>query len=150
MTNPGFFPEIEKKPFSEIREYQNTRLKVLLEYLSINSPFYKELFNKEKIDISKIRTLEDLNVIPVTTKDHLQQNNNDFICVPERKIVDYITTSGTQGDPVTFAMTDRDLDRLAYNEAISFTCADGSPSDIYQLMTTIDRRLWLELHISSA
>jgi len=140
MTNPGFFPEIEKKPFSEIREYQNTRLKVLLEYLSINSPFYKELFNKEKIDISKIRTLEDLNVIPVTTKDHLQQNNNDFICVPERKIVDYITTSGTQGDPVTFAMTDRDLDRLAYNEAISFTCADGSPSDIYQLMTTIDRR----------
>ncbi|MGE5424074.1 MAG: phenylacetate--CoA ligase family protein, partial [Syntrophothermus sp.] len=28
----------------------------------------------------------------------------------------------------------------AYNEAISFTCADGSPSDIYQLMTTIDRR----------
>lgn len=55
-------------------------------------------------------------------------------------IIDYITTSGTMGDPVTFAMTDRDLERLAYNEAISFYCADGSPHEIYQLMTTIDRR----------
>jgi phenylacetate-CoA ligase len=37
-------------------------------------------------------------------------------------------------------MTDRDLDRLAYNEAISFAVADGSENDTYQLMTTIDRR----------
>ena len=44
------------------------------------------------------------------------------------------------GDPVTVAMTDRDLDRLAYNEALSFTCADGSADDIFQLMTTLDRR----------
>jgi len=140
MNYPGFFPEIERKPLHEIKEYQNTRLKVLLEYLSNYSPFYQDLFNKEKIDISHIRTLDDLTGIPVTTKDHLQQNNRDFISVPAEKIIDYITTSGTQGDPVTFAMTDNDLDRLAYNEAISFTCADGSVSDIYQLMTTIDRR----------
>jgi phenylacetate-CoA ligase len=37
-------------------------------------------------------------------------------------------------------MTDKDLDRLAYNECISFACADGTEDDIYQLMTTIDRR----------
>ena len=84
--------------------------------------------------------MSDLRHIPVTTKDHLQQNNEAFICVPKENIVDYITTSGTMGDPVTFAMTDKDLDRLAYNEAISFTCADGGKGDIYQLMTTIDRR----------
>ena len=37
-------------------------------------------------------------------------------------------------------MTDHDLERLAYNEFISFICAGGTPHDIYQLMTTIDRR----------
>ena len=39
-----------------------------------------------------------------------------------------------------FAVTDKDLDRLAYNEYLSFTTANGSPSDIYQLMVTMDRR----------
>jgi len=40
---------------------------------------------------------------------------------------------------VIYAMTDKDLDRLAYNEYISFACAGGSSNDIYQLMTTMDR-----------
>ena len=67
-------------------------------------------------------------------------HNDDFLCVPRHKIIDYSTTSGTLGDPVTFGLTDKDLDRLAYNEAISFDCAGIKEGDIVQLMTTIDRR----------
>lgn len=133
-------PEIETRPAEEIRKFQEGKLADLLIYLQGNSPFYSEVFRRHHINISSIRRLGDLCHIPVTTKDHLQQRNDDFICVPRNRIVDYITTSGTLGDPVTFAMTDHDLDRLAYNEAISFACADGSSDDIYQLMTTIDRR----------
>lgn len=51
-----------------------------------------------------------------------------------------MTTSGTLGDPVTIALTDKDLERLAYNEAISFECAGITKDDILQLMTTVDRR----------
>ena len=78
--------------------------------------------------------------MPVTTKEDLQKHNDDFLCVPANKIIDYATTSGTLGDPVTFGLTDGDLDRLAYNEAISFDCAGIKEGDIVQLMTTIDRR----------
>ncbi len=131
---------IETSPKEEIKHYQEGRLRELLEYLGAHSKFYKDVFEKYAIDPGKIRRLEDLTLIPPTTKDQLQQRNEDFICVPRNKIVDYITTSGTLGDPVTFAMTDGDLDRLAYNESLSLACADGSPDDIYQLMTTIDRR----------
>jgi phenylacetate-CoA ligase len=60
--------------------------------------------------------------------------------VPRENVVDYITTSGTLSDPVTFAMTESDLERLAYNEKISFECAGVKKSDIFQLMTTIDKR----------
>ncbi|MDR3328016.1 MAG: AMP-binding protein, partial [Prevotellaceae bacterium] len=58
----------------------------------------------------------------------------------QEKVIDYITTSGTLGDPVTFAMTDKDLDRLAYNEKISFLCTGTKSTDIVQLMTTLDKR----------
>jgi phenylacetate-CoA ligase len=37
-------------------------------------------------------------------------------------------------------MTDADLERLAYNEQISFECAGAKKGDIFQLMTTIDKR----------
>ncbi len=139
MVSP-FFPEIERSPVEEIRKFQETKLHQQLLYLKEKSKFYSDHFLRNRIDISRIKRLDDLVHIPPTTKDDLQQRNNEFICVPKHSIIDYITTSGTLGDPVTFAMTDKDLDRLAYNEAISFTCADGSATDIYQLMTTIDKR----------
>ncbi len=140
MTRGTFYPDIETRPLPEIGAYQDKRLGEVLEYINLHSPFYRDLFRKHRIDPGKIKTVADLAHIPVTTKEDLQERNEEFICVPRERIVDYITTSGTLGDPVTFAMTDKDLDRLAYNEAISFTCAGGAPGEIYQLMTTIDRR----------
>lgn len=136
----GLIPEIETQPLQVIKRYQEGRLREVLDYLAAASPYYRRLFDREKIQIEKIRTLEDLRYIPLTGKKELQLYNKDFVCIPREKIVDYITTSGTLGDPVTFAMSDKDLDRLAYNEAISFACAGGKPGDIFQLMTTIDKR----------
>lgn len=140
MNTINFFPEIEKQNLNKINKYQDEQLHKLTGYLNSQSPYYSNLFRKFHIDPGSINKLSDLVRLPVTTKDDIQQYNEDFICVAREKIIDYITTSGTLGDPVTFAMTDKDLDRLAYNEAISFTCADGSKNDIYQLMTTLDRR----------
>ncbi|SRX72218.1 phenylacetate--CoA ligase family protein [Aequorivita antarctica] len=133
-------PEIEKATINEIKAFQEDKLKETLQYLNINSPFYKRFFKENNLQVSEIITLEDLQKIPVTTKDHLQQFNDDFCCVPKSEIIDYVTTSGTLGDPVTFALTDKDLERLAYNEAISFACCGVSKEDTLQLMTTMDRR----------
>ncbi len=136
----NFKPEIEFQPRNVIKAFQEEKLREDLQYLNAKSPFYRALFQREKIDINKIRTLEDLRCIPLTTKKDLQLHNEEFFCVGRDKIADYITTSGTLSDPTTFAMTQRDLERLAYNEAISFTGAGGHPGEIYQLMTTIDKR----------
>ena len=135
-----FIPEIEKKTLPEIKKYQESRLPELLEYLNAHSKFYRELFSKNNIHIQNIKTLEDLAQIPVTTKTDLQERNDDFLCVDKNQVVDFITTSGTLGEPVTFAMTDSDLDRLAYNEYISFSCAGTTEDDIFQLMVTMDKR----------
>lgn len=124
----------------EIKLFQEARLAEALDYLQKHSAFYQRMFREQAIDIAKIRSLENLQQIPVTTKTDLQLHNEDFICVDKEQVIDYVTTSGTLGDPVTFALTNSDLERLAYNEFLSFTTAGCTRRDILQLMTTIDRR----------
>lgn len=133
-------PSIEFQPLEQIVAFQEEKLQSALQYLKAHSPFYQNLFKQEQIEIESIKTMEQLQLIPFTEKSALHEHNKDFLCTPKEKIIDYITTSGTSGDPVTFAMSDRDLERLAYNEAISFMGTGSKPGDIFQLMTTIDKR----------
>jgi len=134
------FPLIEKSSIEDIKKFQEEKLQKLLQYLGSNSPFYQQLFKENNIQITDIQTLEDLQKIPTTSKNDIQENNDDFFCIPQNKIVDYSTTSGTLGDPVTFGLSDKDLERLAYNEAISFACAGIQKGDVVQMITTIDKR----------
>lgn len=134
------FPLIEKSSIREIKSFQEEKLKALLKYLETHSPFYQNLFKEKNIDISSIQTLEDLSKLPVTTKTDLQLHNDDFFCVPMTEIVDFSTTSGTLGDPVTFGLSEKDMERIAYNEAISLSCAGISKGDVVQMITTIDKR----------
>jgi len=135
-----YIPEIELQIPEKIKESQEERLRTLLNYVSQSSPFYQKLFSSHGININSIKSLEDILLIPPTTKDQLQLYNWEFLCVPRDRIIEYTTTSGTLGKPVTIALTNNDLQRLAYNEYISFACADGTPRDIYQLMITLDRQ----------
>ena len=134
------FPLIEKSGIQDIKKFQEEKLQELLKYLDAHSPFYKKLFKENKIQISDIQTLEDLLKIPKTSKNDIQQNNEDFFCVPQNQIVDYSTTSGTLGDPVTFGLSENDMERIAYNEAISLSCAGIQKGDVVQMITTIDKR----------
>ena len=134
------FIEEKDKQTDKQTAMQEQKLQELLVYLSKKSPFYRELFAKHRIDISAVKTVADLASIPTTTKDDLQQHNNDFLCVPAEDVIEYTSTSGTLGSPVTIALTENDLQRLAYNEYSSFSCADGSKDDTYQLMLTLDRQ----------
>ena len=132
--------DIEYQSPEAIKAFQEEKLQVALKYLQEHSPYYQRMFARCGIDIKQIKKLEDLTKIPFTEKKDLQLYNQDFLCVPKDKVIDYITTSGTLGDPVTFCCTDADLERLAYNEKKSFACAGLGPGNVLQLMTTIDKR----------
>ena len=132
--------DIEFESVERIRAYQEDLLCKQMAYLAEHSPYYRRIFAGHAINPSSIRTIDDLQRVPFTEKADLQQYNNDFLCVPREDIIDYITTSGTLGDPVLFGCTEKDLQRLAYNEHKSFACAGLRKGDILQLMTTIDKR----------
>lgn len=133
-------PIIETQTTAEITALQNQLLQKQIAYLMEKSPFYQQKFKEENIKLGTIQTINDLKKVSVTTKNDLQLYNDDFFCVPKQDILDYATTSGTLGDPVTFGLTDSDLERLAYNEMLSFQCAGVQKGDLVQLMTTMDRR----------
>jgi len=136
----NYSPEAAFLSKEEITAMQEKKLQETIAYLNAHSPFYKEFFSKARFNPSGIKTMEDLSVIPVTIKEDLQQRNEAFLCVPRNKIIEYSSTSGTLGNPVTIMLTENDLGRLACNEYASFVSTEGSVNDIYQIMLTLDRQ----------
>jgi len=136
----NYSPQAAFKSKEQIKLMQEKKLQEAVSYLNEYSPFYKELFTQARFNVKGIKTIEDLHVLPVTIKENLQQHNDAFLCVPRNKIIEYSSTSGTLGSPVTIALTENDLERLTYNEYSSFVSAGGSANDVYQLMLTMDRQ----------
>ena len=95
-------PQIEFDTQENIKSFQERKLIELIDYLSKNSTFYQQLFLKNNIDPKELKTLEDLQKLPFTTKDDLTLYNEQFLCVTRNKVADFITTSGTIGEPITF------------------------------------------------
>lgn len=133
-------PNLAYQPLSIQQEHQSTALAKAVQYLEAHSPFYQKLFEENCLKAADITSLEDLHKLPTTSKSDMQEYNWDFLCVPKSSIKEYMATSGTMGRPVTIALTEHDLQRLAYNEEQSFRCAGGKETDIYQLMLTLDRQ----------
>lgn len=135
-----FYPKLAFEPLKTQEDWQSHALRDQLAYVQQRSAFYQKLWKEHNINIENIRSTGDLRFLPTTNKNDVQNHNWEFLCVASRDIKEYTATSGTLGHPVTIALTENDLKRLAYNEHQSFLCADGQPSDIYQLMLTLDRQ----------
>lgn len=135
-----YTPIIEKESIAQQETIQLKKLNELLIYLKQNSPFYQQKFKENNFDLTSIDSLKLLEKIPTTSKDDLQNFNFDFLCVPKKDIIEYTSTSGTLGSPVTIALTENDLKRLAYNEYLSFTLMKINDEDVVQLLLTLDRQ----------
>ncbi|MBL0342743.1 MAG: AMP-binding protein [Bacteroidetes bacterium] len=130
----------KEKSREEIMVFQDVELQKLLHYLNNNSPYYKNQFAINKIAVDKIKTVADLTLLPVTTKDDLHAHNWDFLCIPKKEIVEFCSTSGTLGNPVTIGLSEKDLQRLAFNEYNSFVTAGITSLDTIHLMLSLDRQ----------
>jgi len=125
----GGLPEILERPdmASEsrqaIRACTDDLLARHVRYCYERSAFYRDRFNRLGLGPEAIRTVADLHILPFTTKADLASSGERLLCVPLDQVVDVCQTSGTTGEPVTLLQTERDLQRLAYNEYQCFTAA---------------------------
>ncbi len=81
-------------PLSRLREWQLARLRrYLSETVLPFSSHYRAMFAREKLDVSSLRTFEDLARIPFTTKRDFQPSAEksdpvkDFVLVPDRQLL---------------------------------------------------------------
>ncbi|BAF58567.1 coenzyme F390 synthetase [Pelotomaculum thermopropionicum SI] len=102
---------IEKEKWSkkDIEEYQNKHLREILLYAYHNVPFYYDLYNKHKIDVSKINNVKDLSYLPIISRNDIIKAGELIKSIrPGKYIIRH--TSGTIGQPLEI--------RCSYNLAI--------------------------------
>ena len=87
-----FANDIEFRPAEEIKAFQEQLLQKALHYLAGHSAYYRRMFDRCEIRIDQIRHIEDLVKIPFTEKKDLQLFNEEFLCCPREKVIDYVTT----------------------------------------------------------
>ncbi|MFP4176064.1 MAG: phenylacetate--CoA ligase family protein [Planctomycetota bacterium] len=132
------YEDLEFRDAEEIRSTQNSLLRQHACYCAENSPYYRELFQRNDVDPNRI-TVDNLTEVPLTSKDALGRRNGDFMAVRMEEIVDVVFSSGTTGNPTQVAYTENDLERLAHNEFQSFRAAGITKSDRVLLTCTMDR-----------
>jgi len=119
--------EIESRSLRAMQNHVN--------YLKQNSPFYEEKLGH--IEPQDIKTLEDILKLPFTSKNELSANVNKFYCTD--RFAETVITSGSTGQPLVAPLTQNDLDRLAFNESLSFNSIGITPNDNAQIMVSLDR-----------
>ena len=96
----------------ELAQLQIERLQTTLNRVYRNVSFYRALFDREKIEIERLRRIDDLRHLPFTTKDDLRTAYPyGMFAVPLRDIVRIHATSGTTGKPVVVGYTRNDVRR---------------------------------------
>lgn len=95
-----------------LRQYGWFKLKKSIRYAYDTSPFYHKLFKKYHVKPSDIKSFKDMNKIPFTNPEDLQDDPKSFFSVSENKFVKVFTTAGTTGKPKKVYFTKKDLNRL--------------------------------------
>ena len=92
-----------------------------------------------------ISALTDLQKIPCTSKDEVNEQNKDFIAVSKNAILKTVTTSGTLGAPTQVPLSQNDLNRLAHNEYLALQIAGITADNNVQLATSLDAQFMATL-----
>lgn len=135
--------QLDFLPIGEIRKLQFRKLRETIEYAYEKSGFYKGMFRKLKMTPEDIKTIEDIQRIPITTKDDLREKNFDFVAVSRDNWVDCFATSGTTGKPIYLPCTKEDLKRIANLTAKTFQIAGVKKEDKVQFTLPIGIGMWI-------
>lgn len=140
-------PDIETMSRKELRELQKKKLFRQLIYAYENAPFYHELYDKEKVDVYKIKTIEDFQkYVPVIDKDMVREYRErtgdvfgGALCLPlkwssfnpfstEPFAGRFTKSTGTTGRSTYNIYTKNDVDRASNLYARSFWRAGCRPN----------------------
>jgi len=94
------------RPYNELKVEQEKRLHHIINYSYEYVPYYRKLFHNLGISPTDIRHIEDLEKIPILTKEIIKKNWEDLKPANLEKIKHYsISTGGSTGSPLNYRIT---------------------------------------------
>jgi len=126
--------EEETMGLDDLKQFQLERLQSTLNRVTENVDFYKRKFKDAKIDVTKVKSLEDIKYLPFTTKQDLRDNYPyGMFAVPLKDIVRIHSSSGTTGKPTVVGYTKRDLETWKNLVARIMVAGGVSANDIVHI-----------------
>jgi len=138
MKDLYIYKNLEFASGKKIRDIQDILLREHILHCQKNSPYYRRVFKKYKIDAKNLN-VDKLSTLRFTDKTEIARYNDDFLAVDPKKVADIVLSSGTCGKPTKIAYSEWDLNRLAYNEEQSFASCGFTNQDTVLLTCTLDR-----------
>lgn len=127
-------PEFECMDREALRDLQTVRLQAQAAYCYERVPFYRKKMDQAGVKPADIRSLEDIRLLPFTTKDDLRDNYPfGLFAVPREELVRIHSSSGTTGNPTVVGYTREDLDLWSELCARFITAAGVTPEDMVQI-----------------
>ena len=121
----------ETMPREDLETIVLRRLKATIGRIYSNVPFYRRKLEENGITPDDIRSLEDLQRIPFTTKEDLRDNYPyGMFAVPMDNVVRIHASSGTTGQPTVVGYTARDVNTWAELMARSLAAGGATREDI--------------------
>jgi len=123
--------EFETLPREALTAIQLRRLRATLERVYATVPFYRSRFEDAGITPNDIRSLEDFQQLPFTTKQDLRDNYPfGMFAVPMDNVVRIHASSGTTGQPTVVGYTARDINTWSELMARALTAGGAGRRDI--------------------
>lgn len=100
----------------ELEEYQKEQLILLIPHIYEAVPYYRKIMDKQKLTPKDIKIVDDLQKLPILTKDDLRTNFRDLISTKPNSKLWEGHSSGTTGSPVDVLWDKNTI--IAHNTAV--------------------------------
>ncbi len=117
-----------------LKDILSDRLVKLADYVYSRSLGYKKKLYAMGLLRSDIKTIDDIQKLPFTTKDDMRDSYPfGLFSVPREELLEIHVSSGTTGNPTLVGYTKEDLKLWSEVMARSFACAGAKPGDTLQV-----------------
>jgi len=118
----------------ELKRVQSERLVETVERVYFNVPYYRHKMQEAGLGPEKIRSIDDLDKLPYTTKQDLRDNYPfGLFAVPMSEIVRIHASSGTTGKSTVVGYTRNDISTWSEVMARTLTSAGANRNDFIQI-----------------
>ncbi len=134
MSSLYFNRELEILPLEQLRDIQLKRLQKITQHVYQNNAFFKKSFDCAGVQPDDIKTLTDIEKLPIMSKEEFRKEYPmGMCCVPSKEVVEIHMSSGSTGTPVVMPYTRNDIHQWGECMARCYRMAGVEAGDVLQI-----------------